>query len=450
MLQFNLLSLGLILCTSLGLVAAWFLRTKFLLYGLPVLITLIVGAYFDSFEDDGYVRFTEETASINSELPPVVHILLDSFIGIDGLPPYPASKMLSEELYAFFDKYNFQVYPRAYSRFLRTGDSLYSALNFRNKGDSVFGMEVLGRHKHILRSNSQFDVMQRLGYRFNIYQTEYLDFCKSNPDHLGRCWDYAQPNVDTIQFVQNRFSQLKMLTSVLVGQSTLLSSLLRSRDWLPEQGVAYYDPRVFSNLENDLLRTPRGKYFFAHVLLPHGPFVYMHDCSINYESPLWARYAGAAKEIVNNDEIYEIRTMKYFEQIDCAMKSVGKIFESMKMAGIYEQSVIVVHGDHGSLIGKSRPVYENLGLLTPAEYRSNFSTLFAVKFPGQEGRVDHRVLPLSTLMEEFSTTVQVHISGQEEPTFMKTLPDSPEKVNPYVYLQGTIPMWRVDINIFED
>ena len=48
MLQFDLLLLCVILCTSIGLLIAWRLRTHFQLYSLPVLITLIMGAYFDS------------------------------------------------------------------------------------------------------------------------------------------------------------------------------------------------------------------------------------------------------------------------------------------------------------------------------------------------------------------------------------------------------------------
>ena len=122
------------------------------------------------------------------------------------------------------------------------------------------------------------------------------------------------------------------------------------------------------------------------------------------------------------------------------------------MAGIYEQSIIVVHGDHGSKVGKFRLVYKNLERSTPVEYRANFSTLFAIKFPGDEGRIDGRVLPLSTLLEEFSAMVHAFVSGQEAPIFMQTLPDSPDKVKPFVYVHGNgyHPMHRVDINIFED
>ncbi len=450
MLQFNLLLQGLLACFSVSLLVAWWSGSNFQRYGLPILLMLMVGAYFDSFEDSGELHSAGGTTSVNSELPPVVHILFDSFIGIDGLPPYPASEILAELSYTFFEDYDFHLFPRAYSRYAATGDSLYAALNFKNDGDSKFVIEVALRRQHVVSENAVFGTMEELGYGLSVYQTGYLDFCQSNPVPMERCWQYPQPNMGSIRSVGEIKLKLRMMLKVLVSQSTLASDLVVSNRWLLDQGVAYHDPRVFESLENDLLSESSGKYYFAHVLLPHGPFAFMNDCSIDYESPLWARYAALDGEPVQDDEIYEIRTMRYFEQVECAMTSMGQIFESMKAAGIYEKSIIVVHGDHGSRIGKFRPEYKNLALLTPAEYRANFSTLFAVKFPGGEGKVDNRVLPLSTLLEEFSATVEAEVTGQGEAVFMKTLPDSADKVDLFVFLSGTYPMHRVDINIFED
>ena len=109
MLQFNFYILGVTLCFSGSLVIAWLFRSNFELYTLPILLTLIVGAYLDSFEDNGYVHSDGKPTSINSELPPVIHILLDGFIGADGLPPYPASEILRDEIKEFFEIYNFQI-----------------------------------------------------------------------------------------------------------------------------------------------------------------------------------------------------------------------------------------------------------------------------------------------------------------------------------------------------
>jgi arylsulfatase A-like enzyme len=220
---------------------------------------------------------------------------------------------------------------------------------------------------------------------------------------------------------------------------------------LLDQGVATHDPRVFKNLKDDLVNDADGRFFFAHVLLPHDPYAFLHDCSINYEIPLWARHAPAKKEPVQSDEVYEIRTMKYFEQVDCALNSLGQIFEEMKTNEIFERSIIIVHGDHGSRIGKYPAKYENLDQLTPTDYRAHYSTLFAVKIPGQSGRVDNRVLSLGLLLEEFSKAVDGSVTNSEIPTvFMQVIPDEQEKVKPYIYLARKNALMRVDINVFDD
>ena len=165
---------------------------------------------------------------------------------------------------------------------------------------------------------------------------------------------------------------------------------------------------------------------------------------------MWARYSNLEDESVQNDEVYELRTKYYFEQVGCALKSMGQLFEKMKTAGIFERSIVVVHGDHGSGIGKFSPVVKNLAVLTPADYRSNFSTLFAVKFPGNENRVDKRTLSLSTLLEGFTAIVKDQVSGPKGTAYMQASPTLPEEVEPYVFLQGVYPLQRVEINMFED
>jgi len=454
MLQFNLLLPGLIVLALIGPAAIFLLKGRFQLYSLAIIIFMIAGAFFDSFEDDGNLRSTAKHTSAKPGLPPVVHILMDSFIGIDGLPPHAESDLLRDEIYTFFDQYDFHTFPRAYSRYLSTGNSVYKAFNYQNDGKNKFGLEVLGRRKHILKPNAQFDVMQELGYRFNIYQTEFLDFCQSNVDHVDRCWQYSQPNVDSISHAPDMRQRLEMLAVVLLNQSTILSNLVTSiglfMDGGMDRGIAHHDPRVFANLERDLLSDPGGKYFFAHILLPHGPFAFQDDCSINYESSRLVRFAALQGEPLQNKEIYETRTKMYFEQVSCALKSMHQIFEKMKAAGIYEQSIIVIHGDHGSRIGKYYPHYGNIGVLTHSEYRANFSTLFAVKFPGIKGHHDQRALPLSTLLEEFSVMVQKYNTGQEITKFMQSLPETAERVDSYVYVEGVHPMQRININLFEE
>ena len=270
---------------------------------------------------------------------------------------------------------------------------------------------------------------------------------------LDRCWQYEQPNIVTIKDAESVYLRATMLARVLIDQSTVLTVLVASKgwSWFLDKGIAVHDPRVFTRLKSDLINKAGGRFYFANVLLPHGPYVFKADCSISYDSPVWAMHANIKNEPVISDEIIEIRLMKYFEQVYCALNSLSQLFEDMKTNGIFEKSIILLHGDHGSRIGKYRAKYENIGQLTASDYRSDFSTLFAVKIPGQGGRVDNRVLSLSLLLETFSNAVKEIVANNETPVrFSQKLPDEPEKVGSYVYLLGAHPRTRVNINIFED
>ena len=55
MIQFNMLLEGILVCFTVSLIFIFLTRRSFHLYGLPILVALIIGAYFDSFEDPGHV-----------------------------------------------------------------------------------------------------------------------------------------------------------------------------------------------------------------------------------------------------------------------------------------------------------------------------------------------------------------------------------------------------------
>ena len=451
LIQFNLWLEGIAICVIASLVVGWRLKLSFYLFSLPVVAALILGAWFDSTEIDNRGTPPSAIASVNSELPPVLHIVLDGFIGLDGLPSFSFSTTIRDESYRFFKEYNFQVFPRAYSRYTATVDSLYSAFNFWNGAENKNSLEGLSRRKHIMQSNAVFDLFEKLGYQFNIYQTEHLDFCQSNPNSLSHCWEYAQPNVDSVKHVKSIQLRSRMLASVLLSQSDVLSVLLSSQNWLLTPQLAVHDPQVFSKLELDLLNKPNGRFFFAHVLLPHPPFTFLHDCSVNYESNYLFRVPIIKEAPQHNESLSEVRTGLYFEQMECALGSLRQVFNEMQEVGIFERFIIVVHGDHGSMISQYLPRLWNFGKLTPEQYRAHYSTLFAVKFPGVEFKIDTRTLPLSALLEGFSMAAPGFINGNKsEETFVTALPSDPVKVDSYIYLLGSYPMKRVDIDIFKD
>jgi hypothetical protein len=95
----------------------------------------------------------------------------------------------------------------------------------------------------------------------------------------------------------------------------------------------------------------------------------------------------------------------------------------MQAAGIYDDSIIVVHGDHGSRIAINEPTANNQHVLTTQDLVDGFSTLFAMKLPGKPGGYDKSLRSLEQLFEEFA--FEAGLSPR------KILS---EKTEPFVYL----------------
>jgi len=110
-------------------------------------------------------------------LPPVVHIILDEQIGINGLPMEVAGgKELREDLRAFYKKYGFTLYPRAFTHFRQTIESIPNLLNQKVEPEA-FKTLTLYDDFNLLTENAWFDKLAKAGYSIDVFQTHYLDFC---------------------------------------------------------------------------------------------------------------------------------------------------------------------------------------------------------------------------------------------------------------------------------
>ena len=140
--------------------------------------------------------------------------------------------------------------------------------------------------------------------------------------------------------------------------------------------------------------------------------------------------------------------MRYFGQLRCALKSLCGLFAELKEAGIFERSFIVLHGDHGSQVGKHLPDAWNFEKLGWADYRAHFSTLFAVKSPRGSYQAKPDVLPLSVLLQAFAAAAAPAAHGGGVAFELAGPPESPAVLQPCVFLTGTFPLKRIDANIF--
>jgi len=439
-LQFNPLFEGAAVLLAILVLLSLAVVRNFQQLAFAVFVALIIGAFIDSrldlVKNDTQVVKSDQQTS----LAPVVHILLDGFIGPDGLPPQDAPQALRSEILGFFRDNNLELYNRAYSHYHATQDSLFHAFNFTNDAENLYFKSQIFHTNLSITENRYFELLQRRGYTINIYQSESVEFCRAVPDMIGRCFTYNTPNLDSIrESVPGPWLRFRVLATNLFKQSTLISLFLKNRLWLLIWGVTLHEPGVIDEIGDDLEQTRSGVYF-AHLMIPHAPFVHQDGCQLDYSSEPWERFPSPGLEKNTVDERIA-RYVRYLPQVKCALNEVGRLFDRMRELGLYDDAIIVVHGDHGSRLSLSSADQLNRDKLTPEDYRDLFSTLFAIKLPDGKYREHTETVSLNVLMSR--AAMEITGQHQSEQEFGAVAEDVP-----FIYLSGQIPLLRQDIDIF--
>ncbi|MFC1796325.1 sulfatase-like hydrolase/transferase [Pseudomonadota bacterium] len=440
-LQFNLFFEGTTILFVIALALALILGSKFQQLAFAVFVALFIGAFIDRGLD--HTRNLNELAGSKQSAvkAPIVHIMMDGFIGPDGLPPQDVPQEYRSEILGFFKKNDFELFNKAYSHYNNTQDSLTRAFNFTDDDENLFQKTHLLHEKLAVPENKYFEMLHRAGYTINVYQSESFDFCQAVPEAVGRCMMYNVPNLATIRDnVSSPWTRYRVLVTGLISGPNLIGLFLKKRLWLLAWGVTFYEPKVIDEIVNDLNQTRSGVYF-AHLLLPHNPNVYQSDCQLDYSSDSWERFLGPGL-IRNSPDSRAVRYLRYLPQLSCALKEMGRLFARMREMGLYDDATIIVHGDHGSRISLFSPSHLNRERLTPEDYRDVFSILFAIKTPSGEYREHNEPVPLNVLMQRTAAAITGDKMFEEEG-------ETQSEELPFIYLTGQSPLTKHEIDIFE-
>ena len=345
-------------------------------------------------------------ASTALDTPPVIHLILDGHIGIEGIPlDIKGGRELRELLIKFYDRWDFRLYGRSYSKYLMTYDSVSNLLN--GETSTVGGKMAAVSHQHGKVGwkpvkNEHFRRFSAAGYKIRVYQTEYLDYCQESVDAIEYCYRYSSSSpqllrsldITTVEkselllgsyFADNSYYRithklLGIITSVLPEGIGKLWS--RKNYEFSSIGV----PAVISKLKSDVLRTPRGRLFFAHLLLPHGPYIWDENCELRDDSDSWLSRRMDHEDLLSlSDHGYRDMAYKYyFMQTVCTVNLLDDLLRALDENNLLEDSTILIHGDHGSRITIADPVSPMADFLTSRDFIDSFSTLFAIRSPAVE------------------------------------------------------------------
>jgi hypothetical protein len=290
--------------------------------------------------------------------------------------------------------------------------------------------------------NAWFQALNDFGYPIVVYQTESMDFCGVDLPTPISCNTFNMPDLKSIHSgVGDIGTRVGLLLRTLVRQSLLISEILKKKHLLRSWGVSVYDRRMFNHLSNDI-QLDSGRAYFAHVLLPHSPFVFRQDCSLDYETERKVRYPNSGGLLGNSDESRDERYIYFMRQTYCALNELDSFFSFLKHQGLYDKATIVVHGDHGTLARKFSPTLRVMDQLEYRDLKEMFSSLFAVKFPDGSFSVNHEVASLNVLMAQ---TIS-RITGKSASELGITVTSEDE---PFVYMMGSNVLTPAYVDFFE-
>jgi hypothetical protein len=261
-----------------------------------------------------------------------------------------------------------------------------------------------------------------------------MDFCRVPRVVYATCVTYSVHRLGSVHDTDlATVERAEFILYALLGTSGYRKSLElhygQMRDaarWLPLPEWRHADARlgpipvlpVFQRLERDLRSASRGSVFFAHLMVPHYPYVLDESCRVRAQTEDWLnRSEGRDAVVQNTDATRRQRYIAYYAQIRCQQERLLALFNAMKQAGVWDDAIVVIHGDHGSRIVRRLPEIENANRMMPEDYRDAFSTLFAVRSGGGQSGVRDDLRSLQYLLGD---AFEIPVAGAPPRVFLRT------------------------------
>ncbi len=388
---------------------------------LAVIFVTLIGLTLMRGNPDAHRIVSERTATAgsgNAEPPLLIHLLLDEHIGVEGLPAeIPAAQALRPELIEFYTSRGFRLFGGAYSQYANTYNSIANLLNFASREVSHPYLLHGSQSQWDLKQAAYFQMLQQRGYRLHVYQSTYMDLCHADGVQLQECTTYPVTSLGMLQGLKlPAVEKARAIANAIVTESKVLhvvnkvyergvrGAFLRVGLSLPAwrwQGPLFGPlpvPEVLDKLSDDVLQHPRGHAFFAHLLLPHYPYVFDRRCALRPSTADWLTNRIASPDVLvyNTADSRAQKYERYTEQVRCVLTLLDGLLGDLDRRGLLDDAIVVVHGDHGSRIPIHYPsgLALSRGVLTDADFSDTFSALYAIHAPGVPAGYDeeHRSL----------------------------------------------------------
>lgn len=401
---------------------AWLLRRR-----LSRVVVVLFGAMLVAtlFQAPGSMVRRQGTfdGPLDSELPFVLHVILDEYAAPEALDRrFDPDGAVATAAGLFFVDHDFTLFSRAYSRLFNTDESIPG---FLNRGlptrPNTFWEKGFAKGAR-LRRNDWFARLEQLGYDLHVFQSDFIAFAGADDPEISTS-DYTLETVhalvgadlavgEKVRFIFGSYYRLSWLLGLLRGGYAELRAgpvgrALHLPDWdrAGDRVSTLSTMQAIGDLTALLERARPGQAVFAHLLLPHFPYAFAADCSLEPMGRRWLNAFDDHPAPARNDSLGRaLRYPLYLNQLQCTNRRLAELFAALERAGVWSDALIVLNGDHGSRLNLVEPLPEYADRMSAADYMDAFGTLLAVKWPGGQGRVDRRQVPLDDVLEQLLLT----------------------------------------------
>ncbi|MEM7172049.1 MAG: sulfatase-like hydrolase/transferase [Pseudomonadota bacterium] len=386
--------------------------------------TFALAVFEVTFRSDAAGPNTKPILGTSASLPPILHIVFDEHIGLDGLSRRDAEAVsLRNSLESFYQDRGFTLFPKAYSQYAKTAMTLSHMFNFRHDyrgSEFIEPSESFGRYR--MTKVAFLDGLRQRGYRLYIFQNDYLDLCYSQPRDSLECDTTKAMSLSALRGGNLSLSNRIFAIWNLFLDNSQVILRFRAAYWKVQTAVRkfgvtlpFWRPEVFhtvsisalstlEKLDNALKDARPGDYYYAHLLLPHHPYTVDSQCQL-IDPDRWihlgTRFIAGRMGIEKKSQWSRLAPSLFYGQVSCVYQWVDQLISRLEKNELWANSIVIFHGDHGSRIGVRTPSIENFESLSKNEVLLNYSTLFAVRAPGLSAGVVDRALPINRLFDRF-------------------------------------------------
>lgn len=323
-------------------------------------------------------------SSTTAQTPDIYYFILDRYGGNPTIKDYG------------FDNSAFLNYLRSKGFYIATDSTSNYPKTFLSLG-STLNMEYLDflTPKTNGGATSDESIVTPL-----VQNNKIIQFLKSKGYiylHVGSGWDPTRSNPYADRnFIMNggRYPFADEFTSSFL-QTTIAAPILKKI--YPDTTAVSQDPknnefrsRIFYEFEvfNQIPQLPDPKFVFAHILIPHDPYVVGKDCEPLAEGTIISRTG------VEN----------YLNQMQCANKKTEDTIEKI-LANSKPEPIIIVQADEGPMpIKNPIPFNWGWGIASDASIKEKFPILNAYLFPNAKTNLLYpSITPVNSFRVLFNT-----------------------------------------------